>query len=80
MKYCHNCGFKLILSHASFTAIALGFEQTQYMVREDVGSLSGVSVIKENGVITEQNLTVLLQSVNGLALEGEIYTCTKVVL
>ena len=41
-------------------------------MREDVGSLSGVSVIKENGVITEQNLTVLLQSANGQALEGEI--------
>ena len=38
---------------------------------EDVGPLSGVSVIKENGVVTEQNLTFLVQSVDGSAVEGE---------
>ena len=60
--------------------ISLGFEQTQFTVREDSGLLSGVSVIKENAAITEQNLTFLLRSVDGTAMEGEndIFLTSKV--
>ena len=63
-----------------FADISLGFEQTQFTVREDSGPLSGVSVIKENAAITEQNLTFLLRSVDGTAMEGEndIFLASKV--
>ena len=48
------------------TGISLRFEHSAYTVQEDAGDLGNtVSIIKENGMVSERTLAVLLRANNG---------------
>lgn len=79
MLFCHRDKFLSVLSfiltnvpHTHITAIVLGFERSSYTVQEaDVVVEDLVALVKQEGQVTEQTITVAVNSFDLSAREGK---------